>query len=48
MDDLKLNIKDTFDEIDNDTALCNRVCISVPLRLQDCINVDGGQFEHSR
>ena len=37
-------IKYACKEINDDKKLCNKVCMSVAPRLQECVNVDGKQF----
>jgi hypothetical protein len=44
LSDLKHSIISAFSSLDS--ALCEKVCESVPERLQRCIDVDGHQFEH--
>lgn len=45
IDDLKEAIQNSFQEIDNDKLLCEKVCLNVPCRMRRCINKDGKQFE---
>ena len=41
-------ITDAFADIGRDITLIHKVCQSVGDRLQECVNVDGGLFEHLR
>ena len=41
-------IIEAFEEIRANVELCHKVCNSVHDRLQECINADGGLFEHLR
>ena len=44
LSDLKQSIISAFSSLDS--ALCKKVCESVPERFQKCIDADGHQFEH--
>ena len=46
VDDLKNYIRDSFQEINAQSDLCENVCQSVRDRLQSCVNQEGKQFEH--
>lgn len=48
MDDMVLYIQQACQEINDNKELCNRVCLSVRSRLQECVNNEGLQFEHLR
>jgi len=41
-------IREAWQEIDDDKELCAKVCLSVAIRLQECVNNEGQQFEHLR
>ena len=41
-------ITEAFAEINENVELCKKVCNSVEDRIQECINADGGLFEHLR
>lgn len=45
---LKNFINDAFEDIRSNRNLCRTVCESVKDRMQECINVEGGHFEHLR
>ena len=48
LDDMIRYIEEACEEINEDKEVCDRVCLSVAGRLQDCVNSTGGQFEHIR
>ena len=48
VEDMAQFIREACQDIDADKDLCARVCMSVHSRLEQCVDVEGKQFEHLR
>lgn len=46
LDELNVYVKDLFAEIDEDKKLSQIVINGIVKRIQQCVNVEGKQFEH--